>query len=247
MSTREIYALSLELLSIFSCLGKLCTLILNNRLNDFTEKYDITDSCQAGSWKNYCTADKIFIIKRLIDIARANKNKVYFCFVDIKQVFDIVWRPGLWSKLREHHINGKCLTIIQNLYKDIKSQIIANGASSAYFLCLNGVRQGENLSPILFSIFLNDLSHFLRTQQVKEITINENSHEISVNLKILLLLYADDTLLFSSTETDLQHTLDSFNHYCKTWHLTVNVQQTKVLIFNSWTTKTTFKLEGQIL
>ena len=127
--------------------------------------------------------------------------------MDFKQAFDTVWRPGLWSKLREHHINGKCLTIIQNLYKDIKSKIIANGVSSAYFLCLNGVRQGENLSPILFSIFLNDLSHFLRTQQVNGITINENSHEISVYLKILLLLYADDTVLFSSTETDLQHTL----------------------------------------
>ena len=234
-------------ITILSCLGKLFTLILNNRLKDFTEKYDIIDSCQAGFRKNYCTADNIFIIKSLIDIARANKNKVYCCFVDFKQAFDTVWRPGLWSKLREHHINGKCLTIIQNLYKDIKSKIIANGVSSAYFLCLNGVRQGENLSPILFSIFLNDLSHFLRTQQVNGITINENSHEISVYLKILFLLYADDTVLFSSTETDLQHTLDSFNNYCKTWHLTVNVQKTKVLIFNSRTTKTTFKLEGQIL
>ena len=125
-------------ITILSCLGKLFTLILNNRLKDFTGKYDIIYSCQAGFRKNYCTADTIFIIKSLIE--RANKNKVYFRFVDFKQASDTVWRPGLWSKLHEHHINGKCLTIIQNLYKDIKSKIIANGISSAYFLCLNGVR-----------------------------------------------------------------------------------------------------------
>ena len=36
--------------------------------------------------------------------------------------------------------------------------------SSRYFIffaCKNGVRQGENLSPVLFSIFLNDLENFL--------------------------------------------------------------------------------------
>ena len=67
-------------ITILSCLGKLFTLILNNRVKYFTEKYDRIDSCQAGfRKKNYCTADNIFIIKRLIVIARENKNKVYAC------------------------------------------------------------------------------------------------------------------------------------------------------------------------
>ena len=43
-----------------------------------------------------------------------------------------------------------------------KSKIVANGVSSAYFICLNGVRQGEHLSPLLFSIFLNDLMLFTK-------------------------------------------------------------------------------------
>jgi hypothetical protein len=37
-----------------------------------------------------------------------------------------------------------------------------NGSQSEFFPCLTGVRQGENLSPFLFSIFLNDLEDFFR-------------------------------------------------------------------------------------
>jgi hypothetical protein len=43
------------------------------------------------------------------------------------------------------------------MYNDIKSCVQYNGIQSELFPCLTGVRQGENLFPFLFSIFLNDL------------------------------------------------------------------------------------------
>jgi len=58
------------------------------------------------------------------------------------------------------------LNVIQNIYKDIKSNIIFNNSKSDYFPCDNGVRQGENLSPFLFAIFLNDLEDFLENHNV---------------------------------------------------------------------------------
>jgi hypothetical protein len=48
------------------------------------------------------------------------------------------------------------------MYNDIKSCVQYNGSQSEFFPCLTGVRQGENLSPFLFSIFLNDLEDFFR-------------------------------------------------------------------------------------
>ena len=56
-------------------------------------------------------------------------------------------------------------------------------------------------------------------------TCEFNSENIYIYLKIMILLYADDTVLFSDSETDMQRALVVFNTYCKTWRLTVNLEK----------------------
>ena len=51
-------------------------------------------------------------------------------------------------------------------------------------------------------------------------------------LKLLILLYTDDTVIFSEDKHQLQYALDIFDEYCKEWHLTVNVQKTKIVKFS---------------
>ena len=50
-------------------------------------------------------------------------------------------------------------------------------------------------------------------------------------LKILLLLYADDTVIFSNSERGLQKCLDTLHAYCMKWKLNVNSDKPKVIIF----------------
>ena len=89
----------------------------------------------------------------LIEYFKSNKKKLYCCFIDFTKAFDNIWRAGLWQKLLKHGIRGKILTIIQNMYKEIKSCITVNGNSSGFFSCEKGVRQGENLPPTSFLPF----------------------------------------------------------------------------------------------
>ena len=232
-------------ITILSCLGKMFTSVLNNRLKAYSDKYNIIESCQAGFRSQHSTADNIFIIKCLIDIARANKTKLFSCFIDFKQAFDTVWRNGLWHKLLATKINGKCLSVIQSIYQNVRSQVATHEGSTIFFPCLTGVRQGENLSPLLFSLYLNDLNHFLMSKNAGGSTCEFNSEDIYIYLKIMILLYADDTVLFSDTESEMQHALDVFQTYCSTWHLTVNVDKTKIVIFSSGKLKQyNFLLDG---
>ena len=80
--------------------------------------------------------------------------------MDFKKAFDTVWRVGLWQKLVKNDISGKILKVIYNMYNCIKSCVKQNDQISGFFSCDVGVRQGENLSPFLFSLFLADLEDF---------------------------------------------------------------------------------------
>ena len=96
-----------------------------------------------------------------------------------------------------------------------------------FFPCTQGVRQGENLSPFLFSIFLNDLNAYLTTKQANGVNCGIDYDDISIFIKILVVLFADDTVIFGTTEADLQYSLDIFQQYCEHKKLSVNCVQNK--------------------
>ena len=235
-------------ITLISCQGKLFTSILNERLQQYAEEHDLINDCQAGFRKGYSTVDNIFILHSLIELVCKSKRKLYCAFIDLKQAFDRVWRDGLWLKLYQSYINGKCLRIIQNMYNNIKSCILVNNRKTDFFISNIGVRQGENLSPFLFIIFLNDLEQFFRTHNVEGITCNQYPADDSLvlYLKVFILLYADDTVILSSSIEGLQHALNVYADYCNTWKLQVNQSKSKIVIFakRNQDTKHTFTLDN---
>ena len=79
------------------------------------------------------------------------------------------------------------------MYCNIKSRIITSEGTSAFFPCQTGVRQGENLSPILFSIYLIDLRHYLQTSGLSGVECETaNDDDIMIFIKLFILLFADD-------------------------------------------------------
>ena len=60
---------------------------------------------------------------------------------------------------------------------------------------------------------------------------NMCSENWNIFVKLFSLLYADDTIILSDTEADMQYALTIFEKYCHHWKLTVNLQKTKVIIF----------------
>lgn len=52
-------------------------------------------------------------------------------------------------------------------------------------------------------------------------------------LKLIVLLYADDTVILANNDLDLQFSFDRFNAYCQTWKLKVNIDKTKIIIFGA--------------
>ena len=90
-------------------------------------------------------------------------SAIYFCtFIDYSKAFDTVWRDALWYKMAKVGIKGKFMTIVKNMYESVKSCVFMNGMKSESFISLVGVRQGENLSPLLFSSFISGTRRVVR-------------------------------------------------------------------------------------
>jgi hypothetical protein len=82
--------------------------------------------------------------------------------------------------------------VILNLYNNIKSRIVYNDSVSNVFPCLNGVRQGENLYPFLFALYLNDLDTFLTSKNAQGVkSISEDfENDLQIYVKLFTILYA---------------------------------------------------------
>jgi len=71
------------------------------------------------------------------------------------------------------------------MYDNIKSWISVNSKNSDFFYSNIGLRQGEKLSPVLFSIFLNDLEHDLLHNS--DINLNIEDENLNIFLKIIVI------------------------------------------------------------
>lgn len=108
-----------------------------------------------------------------------------------------------------------------------------------------------NLSPFLFSLYLNDLENFLIENGADGLcTITDIFHQdLYFHIVFFVLLYADDTVLLSESAEGLQKALDIFSEYCNIWKLKVNTKKTKVVVFCKRKSKTphVFHFNGLML
>lgn len=157
--------------TLLSCLGKLFTNILNVRLCNLYDDNAIVCENQAGFRRGYSTTDHIFLLEQIINMYCFKKKKLFCAFIDYSKAFDTVWREALWHKLLKTGIKGKFLAVDKSMYSNIKSCVYLYGMKSEAFASLRGVRQEENLSPLLFALFVNDLEEYLLEKDVSLLTL----------------------------------------------------------------------------
>ena len=192
---------------------------------DWDKEHSIITDAQFGFKPGFGTTDAIFVLQSLINRTLKNRKRLYCCFIDYKKAFDLIDRSKLWTKLVKHGIDGKMLQIIKSLYNNIKICIKHDGNLSNHFSSNSGLLQGEIMSPILYSLYVNDFEMSF---------IKDGCQSIDIQLiNLFLLMYADDTVLIAESPEALQNMLYTLNDYCTEWNLTVNVQKTKIVVFRN--------------
>ena len=99
-----------------------------------------------------------------------------------------------------------------------------------FFTYSKGVRQGCILSPLLFNIYINEITTLFKNTN-SDPFILPNGTELSC------LLYADDLIILSKSKFGLQKCLDKLHSWSKKWLMEVNLKKTQIMIFEKRKTK----------
>ena len=218
---------------VSSCLGKFFTSILNQRLMKFIQKNKILHNSQIGFLPNHRTSDHIFTMRCVIDryVKNSKGGRIYACFIDFKKAFDSIWHQGLFFRLLQNNINGNLYSLIKNLYSKSSCFIKLGSKRTKTFQYERGVRQGCILSPLLFNLYLNELSILLDESSPDDCIILPNGS------KLTSLLYADDLVLLSRSREGLQKYINTVSLFCSKWQMNINEKKSKVMVFCKKTSK----------
>ena len=150
---------------------------------------------------------------------------MYACFVDFRKAYDSDWREGLFYKLLKNGISSKFVELIQDMYARLQICIKLKSGISFPFTSQIGLKQGCNLSPLLFNLFINDLPKLINE------TPGGDPPFLS-GVKVSSLLYADDLVLLSHSKDGLQKLINTLKKYTDDWFLDINMSKTKYMIFS---------------
>ncbi|XP_057779536.1 uncharacterized protein LOC130998119 [Salvia miltiorrhiza] len=125
---------------------------------------------------------------------RTGRRSNMACKIDIHKAFDTMSWDFIFQVLRVNGYHERFIRWISIIFTSARISILYNGQLSGYFACSRGVRQGDPLSPILFGIAEDVLSHLflncVRSQHLVPMDFSRGS------VFPTHLFYADDILIF---------------------------------------------------
>lgn len=144
------------------------------------------------------------------------QGQVDVIYTDISKAFDRIDHGLLLAKLKMYGFSDSLIILLTSYLQNRTQSVVYNGYTSESFIPKSGVPQGSNLGPLLFLLFINDLS---------------------LTLQCETLMFADDVKIFTAVTNltdciELQNNLSIVCEWCRKNKLNLNVGKCKVVSFS---------------
>ena len=184
---------------------------------------------QAGFRSGFSNIDHIQVISQLQEKTGEYKIPLCFAIVDYEKVVDSIEFNRLFESIENQAVEAAYITLLRDLYNGATSTMKLHRDSDKIKL-QRGVRQGDNISPKLFTACLQDA------------IINQiNWEDKGINIAgehLSHLIFADDIVLVAKSPEERESMLTDIHLASKPIGLSVHLSKTKVMLNENATTST---------
>ena len=204
-------------ISILDCMSKVCERLVFNALYQYCTENNILNPRNSGFKKNDSTVNQLTKIVHDIYMGLEDQKDVCMVFLDVSKAFDKVYHEGLLFKLKQIGVTGSLLNWMKSYLSDRKIRVTLNGKCSGWKEINAGVPQGSILGPLLYLIYVNDITNDIESD------INLFADDTS-----LLKVIYDPTQSFQVINSDLA----KLEEWSKQWRTSFNADKTVYIIFS---------------
>ena len=214
-------------ISMLPILSKILEKILHSRISEYVNEKSILNPLQFGFRKNHSTYMPIAHLIDSITSSLQENLMTFVLYLDLKKAFDTVNSDILLNKMFHIGIRGDLHSILRSYLTDRKQKTLVHSYSSEETKVELGVPQGSILGPLLFILYINDISNitnlakfYLFADDTAIVIRAQNLSELQVKLHWLLPLVATwfqcNRLSLNATKT---FTKSSLKHQLKIYIL----------------------------
>ena len=187
--------------------------VLCSHMSKFFQANNILSPHQHGFRKGFSTETQLITV--LDDWLRSldKRRRTDVLLLDFSKAFDTVPHKRLLHKLSYYGISGKTHRWIENFLTSRSQCVQVCGERSGWVKVSSGVPQGTVMGPLLFLIYINDITSKVRSK---------------------IKLFADDAVLYSEIMTpndmlSFQHDINQLHKWSYTWQMNFNLTKCNIM------------------